>query len=64
MVANITNLIENMKVLSLDMHMASTRPCSTCLSISNSLGYHFGCYELIKKTGRGKLPELIKHKIK
>jgi hypothetical protein len=36
-------LREAVKVLGVDMHVASTRPCSTCQALSAALGEPFGC---------------------
>lgn len=36
--------VEVMKVMSVDMHLPSTRPCKTCDDISKKLGQPFGCY--------------------
>lgn len=56
---NTNTLLENIENLSLYMHQTSTRPCPACLAMSRSLGYYFGCYDLIKRTGKGTLPGLI-----
>lgn len=45
-------LREAIRVLSKDMHTASTRPCSTCQLVSNALGEPFGCVARAEKVGR------------
>jgi UDP-N-acetylglucosamine transferase subunit ALG13 len=36
-------LREALKLVSADMHCASSRPCSTCQTVSAALGEPFGC---------------------
>ncbi|MGD2065597.1 MAG: hypothetical protein PVI43_00320 [Candidatus Bathyarchaeota archaeon] len=50
--AGSASLIEAIKVLSVDMHTVSTRPCSTCKAMSEALGEPFGCYAYQAKRGR------------
>lgn len=40
---NLNELMKGIAQLSVDMHMASTRPCQTCRKISDALGKPFGC---------------------
>ena len=38
-------LYDLLRGLSIDMHMASTRPCETCRELTAKLGWPFGCYQ-------------------
>lgn len=37
------NLSKALDILTIDMHVKSKRPCSTCATVSEALGHHFGC---------------------
>jgi hypothetical protein len=37
-------LADAMRVLSIDMHIPSLRPCNTCKTITDLIGFDFGCY--------------------
>lgn len=41
--------VEAIKLLNGDGHQWSTRPCQTCLAITNAIGEPFGCYYYQKK---------------
>ena len=43
--AKLSLLKEAIKLVSLDMHTTSTRPCNTCAFVTNALGEPFGCYQ-------------------
>jgi hypothetical protein len=42
----VANLDAPLRALNVDMHQASTRPCSTCSDLTEVLGWPFGCAAL------------------
>ena len=48
----LNRLTDALKVLSIDMHQKSTRPCATCRTVTSLLGTDFGCdahREIVRK---------------
>ena len=46
-------LVEAVRLLSKDMHNASSRPCPTCMVVSKVLGEPFGCEARLAIKRRG-----------
>lgn len=52
-IADVVALRGALQIVSLDMHATSTRPCSTCQTVSAVLGEPFGCDARRKKVQSG-----------